>query len=111
MAKLGTVTFTGQSGQEYVFTVYSRDTEFKALGAVYFMTTRQPDGKGGVSHTRIYVGETGDLSDRPLNHERKPCFDRNGANCVCLLLEEDYEKRCAVELDIRRNCNPPCNRE
>src|SRR5437660_399254 len=35
---------------------------------------------GTGTHTWLYVGETGDLSDRPLSHERKPCFDKNGAN-------------------------------
>jgi hypothetical protein len=109
--KFGNVTFRGQTGGEYVFTAYSRDTEFNAVGAVYFMTLREPKADGGFSHTRIYVGETGDLSDRPLNHERKACFDRHNANCICLLVQNDYTLRCAIELDLRRNYDPPCNRE
>jgi hypothetical protein len=66
MSKLGTITLKGKSGAKYAFNVFSRSTGFKALGAIYFMTKRTVDSDGDASHTLIYVGETGDLSDRPI---------------------------------------------
>lgn len=111
MAKYGTVTFTGASGTDYTFTAYSRDTDFNAVGAVYFMTKRSAKPASGYSHTRIYVGQTGDLSVRPLNHHRKDCFDRKGANCVCVLPESNKQTRLAIESDLMEAYDPPCNRE
>lgn len=111
MTKFGTVTFTGVSGSDYVFTAYSRDSEFNKVGAVYFMTKRVKKNDGGFSHTHIYVGQTGDLSDRPLNHHRTECFDENGANCVCIYPEGNKSTRLTIETDLREKYDPPCNRE
>ena len=111
MAKFGTITFTGFSGLKYEFTAHSRDTKFSAVGAVYFMTKRQKSGGGGNSHTLIYVGETGDLSNRPLNHHRTACFDKEGANCACIYIEGSKSKRLEIETDLRDYYDPPCNRE
>ena len=111
MTKLGTIAFTGVSGSKYEFTAYSRNTEFKAVGAVYFMTRRQKKSGAKYSHTLIYVGETGDLSGRPLSHHRKACFDKEGANCVCIYLEGTKTTRLKIETDLRDNYDPPCNQE
>ena len=110
MTRLATIALKGKSGTKYEFGVYPRSDTFNAEGAVYLMTKRtlRPDGSG--THRGLYLGETGDLSDRPLTYERKPCLDRHGANCICLLLEKDYETRCAIETDLRHSYDPPCNR-
>lgn len=81
------------------------------MGGVYFMTKRAPKPEGGFGHTRIYVGQTGDLSSRPLNHHRTACFDKNGANCVCIYLESSEDRRFAIETDLMRKYDPPCNRQ
>jgi hypothetical protein len=65
---------------------------------------------GTGTHTWLYVGETGDLSDRPLSHERKPCFDKNGANCLLIYSEKNRDMRLKIEADLRNAYNPPCNR-
>jgi hypothetical protein len=111
MAKLGTITLTGQSKTEYAFNVWPRSDRFSAMGGVYFMTLRQVDSNGTGRHTFIYAGETGDLSDRPLNHERQPCFDKHNANCVLVLAESNRTKRLEIETDLRRAYDPPCNRQ
>lgn len=111
MAKIGTMTLSGKSGSKYEFAVYPRATTFKALGALYFMTKRTLKPEGGGSHAMIYVGETSDLSNRPLNHHRKQCFDRKGADTVCILVESDRDRRLAIETDLRQNYDPPCNRQ
>ena len=106
-AKFGRVTFTGESGQDYAFAAYSRDTRFKPIAAVYVITKREATAEGRAAHTRLYVGRTDNLQDQP--HEQ--CFDRKHANCVCVLPENDQDRRLAIETDLRRAYDPPCNRQ
>jgi len=110
MPKIGNVTFTGKSGTKYEFTAYSWDTNFKeGFGAVYFITKRSSNDEGGHSHTRIYVGQTGDMSERFDDHHDAPCFKSNGANCKCVYGESYEKKRLQIEKDLVNNYNPPCN--
>ena len=111
MAKFGRVTFTGESGQDYAFAAYSRDTRFKPIAAVYVITTREANAEGRASHARLYVGQTDNLQDQPIDHGREQCFDRKHANCVCVLAENDQDRRLAIETDLRRAYDPPCNRQ
>ncbi len=109
MTKLSKVTFTGESGEQYSFTAYSQDTTFNAVGAVYLITHRVKDSAANHNHTMIYVGQTGDLSNRPSNHHKTDCFDTHDANCICIYPEENEDRRLSIETDLRRAYNPPCN--
>ena len=111
MAEFGTTTFMGTSGAKYEFTAFSRDTKFKSVGAVYLVTRRLKESDGGYRHTHIYVGHTGDLAKRPLNHHRKPCFDKRGANCVCIFLESAESERRKIVVGLRNKYDPLCNQE
>lgn len=112
MAKLGTIAFTGASGATYDFDVYPWGTGFKKdYGAVYFVTKRGKNAEGGYSHTRIYLGETEDLSTRFDNHHKQDCFDRNEANCICIHGEQDESARLRIEKDLIDKYHPPCNDE
>ena len=112
MAKLGTITFTGASGIEYEFGVYEWDTSFKKdYGAVYFVTKRSRNSKGGHSHTEIYVGQTEDLSTRFDSHHKQDCFDHHSANCICVHGEQNEDTRFRIERDLIDNYHPPCNEE
>ncbi len=57
MAKISNMILTGKSGRKYDLIVYTRDTTFKALAAVYVMSKRNPNG----NHDICYIGQTGDL--------------------------------------------------
>ncbi len=60
----------------------------------------------------IYIGETGDLSDRFDNHHRMPCIKREGATHICAHKSSDNESiRKAEEDDVIANYNPICNRQ
>ncbi len=111
MAKITTITLTGKTGTKYELGVYPRTDSFKALGAVYVQSKRTPKPDGTGTHDMIYVGQTNDLSDRPLNHERKACFDKHGADHLLLYLKSDKQKRINVETDLRQAYDPPCNRQ
>jgi len=110
MAKLGTVTLTGLSGNKYKFNVYPFNTTFKELGAVYYISNRtENNGKG--SHSKIYIGMTGDLSTRFDNHHKEKCFNKRNANCKSILIEKNKETRLEIEADLIEALNPPCNGE
>ncbi|MBU6449641.1 MAG: GIY-YIG nuclease family protein [Rhodospirillales bacterium] len=110
MSKIGEMTLKGVSGKTYIFQVYSRSTEFKALGAVYVMSKRtQKSGESGGTHDFLYIGQTGDLSNRPLNHHKKSCFDRRGADHVSVHIISDEKQRLNTETDLIRAYSLPCN--
>ena len=101
-----TVTLTGQSAKQYKFNVYPRAQRFNAIGAVYVMA-KVAAGK----YVIIYIGQTGDASNRPFNHHRTACFDRNGADLVFLLSEGRETRRLEIETDLIRAYDPPCNKQ
>ena len=109
MPKIGTMKVSGNSGNEYAFDLYRIEITFKALGAVYIITKRVAKSEGGGSHTYLYVGETGDLSTLFNDHHKQPCFDRNGANCIGINLDDSEDSRLSKESDIRDAHSWPCN--
>ena len=111
MPKLGTVALTGESGKRYEFSVYLREDAFKPLRAVYFLAKRIPFAEAEAEYTWIYVGESADISQRPLSGKHKHCIDANEANCLCLHLEDNAQVRAAVVADLARAYHPPCNRD
>lgn len=109
MAKLSDATFTGASGEKYAFAVYPMDPSFRVVGAVYAITRRYENNKGGFSHEIIYVGETGDLSTRFDDHHKWDCFVRHNANCICTHVDNGEDSRLAKEDDLIRQHSPDCN--
>jgi hypothetical protein len=109
IAKFRRVTFTGESGRDYSFAAYSRDTRFKPIAAVYVITKREANAEGRASHTRLYVGQTDNLQDQPLDHGREQCFDRK-LPTACASFQRTI--RIGVLLSRpTRVCDPPCNRQ
>jgi hypothetical protein len=110
MAKLSTMTTKGLSGNSYNFFVYPIDQSFRDVGAIYIVTRRyQKADKSGFAHEFIYIGETGDLSTRFDDHHKADCFKSHNANCICTLVEEDQDNRLAIEDDLVKRHDPPCN--
>ena len=109
MDKIGTMNVVGKSGTEYAFGLYPSRTGFKALGAVYIITERTAKSGGGGSHKYLYVGETGDLSTRFDDHHKQGCFDRNGANCIGVHLDDSEDSRLTKESDLHDAHDWPCN--
>ena len=73
MAKETTITLNGASGHSYNFDVYCWGTSFKPIGAVYAVLK-----KNASNFTILYIGQTGDLSERFDNHHQRLCFDSSG---------------------------------
>lgn len=110
MAKLGTLTLTGASGTKYEFIVYSKDTSFKDdVDCVYYISKRTAKADDTGTHSKIYVGESGDLKERLSNHHKQACFDRNGYNAISVHRESSSSARTRKESDLIEALDPPCN--
>lgn len=110
MAKLGTLTLTGKSGQKYAFDVYSSDVTFNDdIACVYYVSKRTIKSDGNGDHTAIYVGETGDIADRFEGHHKQWCFDNHDYNAISIHTEANSNRRLAIEEDLVAAINPPCN--
>lgn len=104
-----TLELVGASGRRYTFYVYPWGTLFKPQGGVYAVTRAVANQTGGNNHTILYVGQTGDLSERFDQHHKEPCFRRNAATHLCVTTEANEQNRLAIEADLVRAYNPPCN--
>jgi hypothetical protein len=111
--RYGSITFTGKSGEKYRFDAWSIETRFKALGAVYFVTKRTQENAtyNRAAHDNIYIGQTANLADPFETHSRFACFTKYGANCVCIHVLEDEERRIGVENDLLELHSTHCNQQ
>lgn len=103
---LHSVPLAGRSGERYTFAVWPRQTRFAAKGGVYAMARHI----AGERYDIIFIGETGDLSRRPFQKDRVPCFNQNGADHILCLDEQSAARRAAIVADLLQAMQPVCNR-
>lgn len=111
MAKIDTVTFSGESGREYNFRVYSWEHAFKALPAIYVVTERGIEPQGAASYTPIYLGTTDDLSRIFEGHKKSECFQMYYANTIAVLAGLTPQERQQTADDLLQALDPPCNKQ
>jgi hypothetical protein len=111
MAKIGDAGFKGVSGATYRFDVYTLDTKFNNIGALYIYSTRTVDSEGRGKHKVLYIGEARELKDRIAYHEMWPCFERYSVNCICIHPDKDEDSRLRKQADLLRAIETPCNEE
>jgi len=99
-----TITLVGRSGAKYQLYVYPWGAALKAVGGVYSVLRQDADG-----YAVIYVGQTGDLSERFDNHHKTDCFSRHRKTHIAAMVEESERQRLAIEQDLIASYNPPCN--
>jgi hypothetical protein len=101
-----TIDWDGQSGRKYKYWIYELGTTFKQVPGNYiFARETEPRTFGP-----IYIGETGDLSERFDNHHKMPCIRKNGATHICAHESSANEKeRKAEEADLLAYWSPICN--
>ena len=97
MGKIASATFYDASGTGYAFIAYPLDSSFANDGAVYVFSQRTTDATGKGTHKLIYIGETGELGDSIINHEKWPCIANMvqiaSAYTQTLMPKAAYEKR------------------
>ena len=103
-ATTSTITLKGRSGASYVFELYEWGTSFRPVAGVYAVLRRDTDG-----FAVIYVGQTGDLSERFDDHHKAWCFDRERKTHIGVRLDSSEQSRLATEADLVANYRLPCN--
>jgi hypothetical protein len=111
--KYGNVFFCGKSGEDYRFEAWSLETRFRAMAGVYFVTRRSVEDSNynRACHENIYIGQTASLADPIGTHARFTCFEKHGANCVCVYAVESEERRISIENDLLAAYPTVCNQE
>lgn len=104
MSKVESVKVRGASGKTYTFDVYPWGTTFKAVGAVYLVLKKNQS-----NYSILYIGQTGDLSERFDDHHKASCFTRHGRTHIGILVESSETRRLAIEADLIANYKPVCN--
>jgi|SRR5262245_3633687 len=101
----GTATLTGRSGTGYEFTVFPRFTTFKPNGGVFVMGRQT----GAETFEFCFIGQTADLSVRPLQPDKTSCFQRFGVDHIFIIEEPDAASRAKVAADLIGAYQPSCN--
>lgn len=102
-----TATWSGASGAEYTYYVYSWPNTFNRGEANYIFCSVSSFN----TWVPIYVGETGDLSERFDNHHAISCIRSHGASHIHVHLKANQAARLAEERDLIHGRNPICNRQ
>ena len=108
MGKIADATFEGKFGN-YAFEVFTTDTIFNSVGAVYIFSKRDEGPDGRATHTFLYIGQTESLMERIPNHEKWQCVHSYGVNCICVHRDNDTNSRLRKEVDLRAVNKTPCN--
>ena len=101
-----TFKWPGDSGIEYQYWIYPIGASFKKVPGNYVFAEKTPAGRW----TPIYIGETGDLSERFDHHHKMRCIKWNSATHIHVHTSSSDEKaRRTEETDLIMKWNPSCN--
>jgi hypothetical protein len=104
MATATVISLKGASARTYEFEVYPWGTAFNPVGAVYAVLQSRTDGL-------IYIGQTGDLSERFDNHHQAACFTQYGKTHIGVHVESSEQRRRVIESDLIGNYRTSCNEQ
>jgi excinuclease UvrABC nuclease subunit len=100
MSNTAQISATGASGTKHTFTIYPLNTPFSAVGGVYLILRQ---------NTVLYVGQTGDLSNRFDAHHKESCWLRQQADRMAAIAVSGERERLQIEADLINAYNPACN--
>lgn len=97
--------WTGSSGTDYTYYVYSISTGFKPAACNYILARQV-----GPKWKPVYIGQTSDISERFDSHHKALCIQRAGATHIHVHTSADDEsERKEEEQDLIANYDPECN--
>ena len=106
MADAPTIDWPGKPGKTYRYWIHPLPPNFSAVPGNYIFARETEPGK----YLPIYVGETGDLSERFDDHHAMPCIKKHSATHIhAHTNNKGQAARRAEEADIIAQWNPPCN--
>lgn len=101
-----TIVLKGARGTQYTYWLYPIGAPFDAQPGNYFFARLNPDGR----YTVLYIGETGDLSERFDNHHKMPCVKANGGTHIAAHKSAaNQQVRRTEEQDLIAAYHPVCN--
>lgn len=101
-----TIEWSGRSGRSYTYYIYPIGTPLKKVPGNYVFARETKPRRW----TPIYVGETGDLSERFDNHHKMTCIKAKGATHIHAHASSAVaQERRSEERDIIGKWSPPCN--
>lgn len=105
-APCDSVCWTGQSGKQYAYEVFSFAQSFKPLPGNYIYARQTEDGQWAP----IYIAQTRDLHQRLEGHVRVDDAVENGATHLhAHYTSEGQAARCSEERDLVLQWRPVCN--
>jgi hypothetical protein len=100
------ITWSGQSGAEYQFTIYPIDATLPPLPGVYVYARQEEDGQW----TPLYIAQTRDMHQRLEGHEKLQDAIENGASHIHVNLSASGQAaRCTEERDLIARWQPLFN--
>jgi predicted GIY-YIG superfamily endonuclease len=98
--------WTGESGTDYLYQIYSLDAEFRPLPGNYLYAMQTEDGLW----VPIYIAQTRDLHQRLEGHVRTSDAIANGATHLhAHYCAAGQATRCNEERDLIKRWQPVCN--
>ncbi len=106
MSDAPTINWSGKSGTEYTYWIYSIETTFKDGPGNYIFAKETRPG----FWSACYIGQSQNLGDRLSNHEKETCAKRYGATHIHVHSNGNGETaRRDEEKDLILRQQPPCN--
>ena len=99
------LTVFGRSRRQYQFEVRPRHEPQPAIPGCYIFARKDANGR----YSLVYIGHTGDLSERFTNHHKWDCIVRNQATHLCVYFTESTVHARVIEKDLLDNYTTPCN--
>lgn len=98
--------WTGKSGRQYNYGELQPGSTLPPTPGNYIFVKIHQDGR----REAIYIGETGNLSNRLAYHNEEACARRYGATHIhAHQSSEDRNVRMSEESDLIAAYSPPCN--
>ncbi|MFC2035105.1 hypothetical protein ACFLUJ_03165 [Chloroflexota bacterium] len=106
MAESKTIQWVGKSGIKYTYYILELSTAHNAVPANYiFAKETKPN-----TWSPVYIGETGDISERFDSHHKIDCIRLNGATHIHThKSSDDRTIRQKEESDLITGYSPTCN--
>ena len=104
----GTVEFTVEF-EDGPYPITQAD-KLKNTPGVYTILCRSSSTSSRDTLTLIDVGQSDNVRDRVMSHDRRECWNKNckGSLEVAATYIKDEQQRLDLEKQIREQCQPPC---